>query len=249
MQRVARLAGSAVAALSSDISRAALAEGACVEAFAAEARAAVVAAAPLPFRMAIEYVGSRGGSVAFTVDRASARLVAAPAWGGGGSGGSDGLPEGPAPILERGDLAGPQTAPLFSPIVERLNAGLTPSQLAAATAALADVARTFGAAALVPVDPPPTPRGEAAAAAGGLWVACPARSLPLRAVLETMGRLATTAGLPAPWPTLATAATLAQGSDEAALAASPLVQVRERLWDGNGGGGSRARRAASATDL
>ena len=72
LQRVARLAGSAVAALSSDISRAALAEGACVEAFAAEARAAIVAAAPLPFRMAIEYVGAGGaagrGSVAFTVE-------------------------------------------------------------------------------------------------------------------------------------------------------------------------------------
>jgi hypothetical protein len=235
--RIARRAEACWRGAHSDVMRASLAEGACVEAFGSFARAAVLQGRPLLLELCIK---QSADCAAFLVER-GARVYASPIVDA--DAGSAALP-GTAPIIERGDMtaadvhdvdvdgAGENEGTL-NPL-DALLLGLSPSQVALVAACLRDTAIAYTSDASGPY---------------GAHGVAPTSTIPLPFFVDALTRLGASGVLPARWALAAVDSSGSPGPASSTDSAPPLlVQLGERFRVVELAAGTAAAAAAAAGD-
>ena len=233
--RIARRAEACWRGAHTDIMRASLAEGACVEAFGSFVRAAVLQGRPLLLELRIK---QSADCAAFLVER-GARVFASPF----ADPDAAALP-GTAPIIERGDMtaadahdADDERAGEIDSALDPLDAlllGLSPSQVALVASCLRETAIAYTSDASGPF---------------GAHGVAPTSTIPLPFFVDALTRLGASGMLPARW---ALAAVEAAGGPNPASntdSAPPLLlQLGERFRVFELAAGTAAAAAAAAGD-
>jgi hypothetical protein len=233
--RIARRAEACWRGAHSDIMRASLAEGACVEAFGSFARAAVLRGRPLSLELRIK---QSADCAAFLVER-GARVFAVPL----ADADAAALP-GTAPIIERGDMtaadghdADDERAGEIDSALDPLDAlllGLSPSQVALVAACLRETAIAYTSDASGPF---------------GAHGVAPTSTIPLPFFVDALTRLGASGVLPARWALAAVGAAGGPNPASNTDSAPPLLlQLGERFRVVELAAGTAAAAAAAAGD-
>lgn len=241
VNRIAKRADSCFLGAHSDIMRASMSEGACVEAFASLAKTCIIKGKPLPHELKIK---QSADCAAFLVDKASKmiQISESDAIGGGllSISRPSSLP-GVFSCVERGDLAADEEeeGELHFDSVDsehqarELMLGLSPYQSTLVASCLRGTAVTYSSDASGPF---------------GAYGVAPTSTIPLTLFVDSLTRLGASGMLPAQWAHAALTAMSVSASDKEASKKSPLHILGDMFRVTEVGAGTAAAAAIAAGD-
>jgi hypothetical protein len=241
VNRIAKRADSCFLGAHSDIMRASMSEGACVEAFASLAKTCIIKGKPLPHELKIK---QSADCAAFLVDKASRMIQISDSDSIGGGLLSIARPStlpGVFSCIERGDLtadAEEEDEVLFDSQdgehqARELMLGLSPHQSTLVASCLRGTAVTYSSDASGPF---------------GAYGVAPTSTIPLNLFVDSLTRLGASGMLPAQWAHAALAAMSVSASDKEAARSSPLHILGEMFKVTEVGAGTAAAAAIAAGD-
>jgi hypothetical protein len=241
VNRIAKRADSCFLGAHSDIMRASMSEGACVEAFASLAKTCIIKGKPLPHELKIK---QSADCAAFLVDKASKMIQISESDAVGGGLLSISRPStlpGVFSCVERGDLTADneEEEELHFDSVDgehqarELMLGLSPYQSTLVASCLRGTAVTYSSDASGPF---------------GAYGVAPTSTIPLNLFVDSLTRLGASGMLPAQWAHAALTAMSVSSSDKEAAKSSPLHILGDMFRVTEVGAGTAAAAAIAAGD-